>query len=186
MFILCTLSLLYSRHLYLLLYIDVKVAWQVSGWWSYSYCHNHEIRQFHQKPPQNGVNTWPPAEDSTTPSYILGKVSPEAAKRTKGQKGEGTELQATGELRFLVQKLGGGTTCDLTRKERKIEVQVSSVVWYTLGLESGDLGIISCREESASVMEGSDINPCLENSSIATPKAPTASAGSRRSPYAVI
>ncbi|CAZ79883.1 unnamed protein product [Tuber melanosporum] len=95
----------------------------VSGWWSYSYCHNHEIRQFHQKPPQNGVNTWPPAEDPATPSYVLGQVSPEAAKRTKGQKGEGTELQATGELRFLVQKLGGGTTCDLTGKERKIEVQ---------------------------------------------------------------
>jgi len=178
-------SLLHPRHLCSLLYIDVKVAWQISGWWSYSYCHNHEIRQFHQKPPQNGVNTWPPAEDPATPSYILGQVSPEAAKRTKGQKGEGTELQATGELRFLVQKLGGGTTCDLTRKERKIEVQVSSVVRYTLGLEAGVSKLFRVGG-SASSMEGSDINPCLENSSIATPKVPTVSAGSRRSPYAVI
>ncbi|RPB02322.1 hypothetical protein L873DRAFT_1673877 [Choiromyces venosus 120613-1] len=103
--------------------LEGQCLYFVSGWWSYSYCHNHEIRQFHQKPPQNSVNTWPPTEDPATPSYILGQVSPEAAKRTKGQKGEGTELQATGELRFLVQKLGGGTTCDLTRKERKIEVQ---------------------------------------------------------------
>ncbi|CUS08623.1 unnamed protein product [Tuber aestivum] len=103
--------------------LEGQCLYFVSGWWSYSYCHNREIRQFHQKPPQNGANTWPPTEDPATPSYLLGQVSPEAVKRTKGQKGEGTELQATGELRFLVQKLGGGTTCDLTKKERKIEVQ---------------------------------------------------------------
>jgi len=84
-----------------------------------------------------------------------------------------------------VQKLGGGTTCDLTRKERKIEVQVSSVVRYTLGLEAGVSKLFRVGG-SASSMEGSDINPCLENSSIATPKVPTVSAGSRRSPYAVI
>lgn len=104
----------------------------VSGWWSYSYCHNREVRQFHQKTPQGGAAIpWPPMEDPGTPSYVLGQVSPEKRARSEKQrvkgssKGEGTELQATGELRFLVQKLGGGTTCDLTRKERKIEIQVS-------------------------------------------------------------
>ena len=42
-----------------------------------------------------------------------------------------------------MQKLGGGTTCDLTRKERKIEVQVSSVVRHTLGLGGVGLGVAS-------------------------------------------
>lgn len=111
----------------------------VSGWWSYSYCHNREVRQFHQKAPQGGAAIpWPPMEDPGTPSYVLGQVSPEKrakAEKQKGEgrkgsaKGEGTELQATGELRFLVQKLGGGTTCDLTRKERKIEIQVSPLLY---------------------------------------------------------
>lgn len=67
-----------------------------------------------------------------TPSYVLGMVTPEQREREKG-KGAGTELQATGELRFLVQKLGGGTTCDLTRKERKIEIQVSLGIRASLG-----------------------------------------------------
>ncbi|RPB17677.1 hypothetical protein P167DRAFT_515009 [Morchella conica CCBAS932] len=103
--------------------LEGECLYFVSGWWSYSYCHNREVRQFHQKAPTAGNNAqWPPAEDPMTPSYVLGMVTPEQREREKG-KGAGTELQATGELRFLVQKLGGGTTCDLTRKERKIEIQ---------------------------------------------------------------
>lgn len=112
--------------------LEGQCLYFVSGWWSYSYCHNREVRQFHQKAPQSGVAiAWPPTEDPGTPSYVLGQVNAEKRAKTEKQrgeggpvKGEGTELQATGELRYLVQKLGGGTTCDLTRKERKIEIQV--------------------------------------------------------------
>jgi len=100
--------------------LEGKCLYFVSGWWSYSFCHNREVRQFHQLPPQHS-NQWPPAEDTETQSYILGQVATEGS--AGAEKGEGTELQATGELRFLVQKLGGGTLCDLTGKERKIEVQ---------------------------------------------------------------
>lgn len=50
-----------------------------------------------------------PAEEYNTPN---------------GEPGSTTELQATGELRVLVQKLGGGTVCEDTGKRRKIEVQV--------------------------------------------------------------
>lgn len=95
----------------------------MSGWWSYSFCHNREVRQFHQLPPQSN-NQWPPTADPDTQSYVLGKVSPENY-HAEGGLGAGTELQATGELRVLVQKLGGGTLCGLTGKKRKIEVQVS-------------------------------------------------------------
>ena len=38
--------------------------------------------------------------------------------------GSGGELVQRGENRYLVQRLGGGTKCDLTGKERKTEVQV--------------------------------------------------------------
>jgi protein OS-9 len=106
----------------------------VSGWWSYSFCYNAEVKQFHQLPPYAGLPTYPPMEDPTTPSYVLGR-----ARSTYSQKGESsidgrtragpgeadtTELQVKGEMRYLVQKLRGGTICDLTGKERKIEVQV--------------------------------------------------------------
>lgn len=108
-----------SRGWELLSDLDGKCLYFVSGWWSYSFCHNREVRQFHQLPPQQN-NQWPPTEDPETQSYVLGQVSQDGA-------GEGTELQATGELRYLVQRLGGGTVCDLTGKERKIEVQVKLV-----------------------------------------------------------
>ncbi|KAH0537095.1 hypothetical protein FGG08_006098 [Glutinoglossum americanum] len=107
----------------------------VSGWWSYSFCYNSEVKQFHQLPSYRGVSTWPPMEDPQTPSYILGRAKP--AHRQKG-KGKGntnnqaqarpggadtTELRVKGEMRYLVQELRGGTICDLTGRERKIEVQ---------------------------------------------------------------
>ena len=108
----------------------------ISGWWSYQFCYNAQVKQFHQLPPQKGVPIYPPMEDPTTPSYILGRASPSLPDRD-GEKREGrkeisdgrtgvetTELQAKGEMRYLVQKLGAGTVCDLTGKERRIEVQV--------------------------------------------------------------
>ncbi|CCX34808.1 Similar to Protein OS-9 homolog; acc. no. Q4IEA7 [Pyronema omphalodes CBS 100304] len=105
-----------SRGWELLSDLEGKCLYFVSGWWSYSFCHNKEVKQFHQMPPQRD-NQWPPMEDPETMSYVLGKVQEGEASV------EGTELQATGELRYLVQKMGGGTVCDLTKKERKIEVQ---------------------------------------------------------------
>lgn len=114
-----------SRGWELLSDLDGKCLYFVSGWWSYSFCHNREVRQFHQLPPQQN-NQWPPTEDPETQSYVLGQVSQDgSAGGSSGGVGEGTELQATGELRYLVQRLGGGTVCDLTGKERKIEVQVN-------------------------------------------------------------
>jgi len=107
-----------SRGWELLSDLDGKCLYFVSGWWSYSFCHNREVRQFHQLPPQQN-NQWPPTEDPNIQSFVLGQVSHDGTQDVN----EGTELQATGELRYLVQKLGGGTICDLTRKERKIEVQ---------------------------------------------------------------
>jgi protein OS-9 len=100
-----------------------------TGWWSYSFCYNSQIKQFHSLPPgANGAPLYPPAEDPETPSYILGKFEPrkgEGRRDTSSGKPESpvTEVQTRAETSYLVQKLNGGTPCDLTGKERKVEVQ---------------------------------------------------------------
>ncbi|KAK6336424.1 Protein OS-9 [Orbilia brochopaga] len=112
----------------------------ISGWWSYSFCYGDYIKQFHQLPPANGLPTIPPKEDPTAASYILGRAAvpdrdakKDLAAREAGAAGGGggqvaagaaaMELQANGELKYLVQKLAGGTLCDITGKERRIELQ---------------------------------------------------------------
>ncbi|OMP87573.1 Protein OS-9-like protein, partial [Diplodia seriata] len=130
----------------------------LSGWWSYSFCYNDGVRQFHQLPPSRGVPVYPPVEDPNVHSFTLGTFPKEGGRRANagkdgGARGEGgvgeevddegvpveggagrererereetgvARLETKGETRYLVQKLTGGTTCDLTGKERKIEVQ---------------------------------------------------------------
>ncbi|KAI5808162.1 hypothetical protein DFH27DRAFT_650682 [Peziza echinospora] len=143
--------------------LEGKCLYFISGWWSYSFCHNREVRQFHQLPQSaeagggaggggggaggggaaGGAGVlYPPEEDPAAGSYVLGKASG-VAKKAGGKAaagagggaagvgagggvgvGEGMmELQGSGDSRYLVQKLGGGTVCDLTKKERRIEVQ---------------------------------------------------------------
>lgn len=106
-----------------------------SGWWSYSFCYNSEIIQFHPLPPQAGKPSIPPERDPTTKQYILGKAKPSQSKEDEWgnqidvRKGKGndeppkTELQIKGDTRYLAQKMEGGTKCDLTGKPRKVEVQ---------------------------------------------------------------
>ncbi|MCJ1432670.1 Protein OS-9 [Xylographa pallens] len=109
----------------------------VSGWWSYSFCYNTDVKQFHQLPPgRGGVPVFPPIEDQKVPSYVLGKHQGERTYRTQSERqqigglaaetpmtSDIAQLQTKGDMRYLVQKLSGGTTCDLTGKDRKIEVQ---------------------------------------------------------------
>ncbi|KAJ6257769.1 hypothetical protein Dda_7558 [Drechslerella dactyloides] len=118
--------------------LEGKCLYFISGWWSYSFCYGDYIKQFHQLPPANGLPTIPPKEDPAAASYILGRAAvPDrdakmevAAKEAKEAGGAGgavgaavMELQANGELKYLVQKLAGGTLCDITGKERRIELQ---------------------------------------------------------------
>lgn len=117
----------------------------IGGWWSYQFCYNEGVRQFHQLPPTRGVPMYPPQEDPGVPGFMLGMYSSKVAdvdddheedtkwdggssldksgdaKRLRGGSGE---LVQRGESRYLTQTLGGGTRCDLTGKHRKIEVQV--------------------------------------------------------------
>jgi protein OS-9 len=50
-----------------------------------------------------------------------GKISTEVAR-----------LETKGSTRYMVQRLSGGTECDLTGKERKIEVQVSTSMLFMI------------------------------------------------------
>jgi protein OS-9 len=107
----------------------------VSGWWSYSFCYNSEITQFHQLPPQPGKPLLPPQRDPTTKQFVLGKAKASDSKEDEwgyqidvhksknAHEPPKTELQVKGDTRYLVQKMEGGTTCDLTGKPRRVEVQ---------------------------------------------------------------
>ncbi|QSZ37562.1 hypothetical protein DSL72_008660 [Monilinia vaccinii-corymbosi] len=110
----------------------------VSGWWSYSFCYNNEITQFHQLPAQSGNPQHPPQADPSAQEYVLGRakasskstskedewgnqIEPHTARKPGNQ--PRSELQVKGDTRYLVQKMEGGTICDLTGKPRQIEVQ---------------------------------------------------------------
>ena len=97
----------------------------VSGWWSYSFCYNSQIKQFHQLPPGSGGPIYPPQEDPSTPAYVLGRFSDSKTDQREHEikSSATTQVQTKGETRYLVQKLDGGTTCDLTGKDRRVEVQ---------------------------------------------------------------
>ena len=112
---------------------DMDCMYFISGWWSYSFCYNRHVKQFHQLPPGKGAPPFPPVEDPATPSFVLGQFGgKDGGRRAElgggemevgGGGAEMTEMQAKGEVRYLVQKLGGGTTCDLTGRERRVEIQ---------------------------------------------------------------
>ncbi|KAG8530875.1 uncharacterized protein KY384_004232 [Bacidia gigantensis] len=116
----------------------------ISGWWSYQFCYSESVKQFHQLPAGGNVPMFPPVEDPTTPSYVLGKFGEKKVNRHRlpsggsaggaldgglpledGQEGSTTTIQAKGSSssRYLSQKLSGGTTCDLTGAPRRVEIQ---------------------------------------------------------------
>ena len=111
------------------------------GWWTYSFCYGDRIRQFHQLAPSQNIPVYPPQEDPTTTTFDLGVFINERKGSDAGSKdrdswevvergsqmsprGDALRLETQGEARYLVQTLTGGTICDLTGRNRKIEVQV--------------------------------------------------------------
>ncbi len=128
----------------------------LSGWWSYSFCYKDQVKQFHSLPPSRGVPVYPPVEDPSTHSFVLGKFpKPEKGKQDAARKTLGGEqgandafddegnvqdeakglelprLETKGSSRYMVQRLSGGTECDLTGKPRKIDVQVRTHEQFT-------------------------------------------------------
>jgi protein OS-9 len=129
----------------------------LSGWWSYSFCYKDEVKQFHQLPPSRGVPIYPPVEDTSVKSFILGRFQGGKKEEREERKtlgvGQGSRelddegnkkeekgldlprLETKGSSRYMVQRLTAGTECDLTGKDRKIEVQVSPRAHRSLDIE---------------------------------------------------
>lgn len=116
-----------DRGLELLREMEGRCMYYVSGWWSYSLCYKRQIKQFHALPSGSGIPSYPPLEDPTTHSFILGKFPRDRhiddEPMHKKTSTDTAELQTRGGSRYLVQRLEGGTTCDLTGRSRKIEIQ---------------------------------------------------------------
>lgn len=116
--------------------LEESCLYYVSGWWSYSFCKNREIVQYHAISASN--NGQVPRRDPNGQEYILGQVPTLPAttgdRRQRNRQRDRddpprppAELQIKGDQRYLVQKLEGGTLCDLTGKDRTIEVQYQCV-----------------------------------------------------------
>ncbi|CAG9936840.1 unnamed protein product [Clonostachys rosea f. rosea IK726] len=103
----------------------------MSGWWSYKFCQNTEIVQFHAAA-ATGPNQ-PPQRDPQTAEFILGatpaipSTSLQKSRKSTEANPLPAEVQVKGDQRYLVQKLEGGTICDLTGRARTIEVQYHCV-----------------------------------------------------------
>lgn len=103
----------------------------VSGWWSYSFCNNRKVVQYHAI--ASSAPGQPPTPDPSMKEYVLGseQTIPESSKSdtpTKPAKDAiPAELQVNGDKPYLTQKLVAGTVCDLTLRPRTIEVQYHCV-----------------------------------------------------------
>lgn len=106
-------------------------------YWAYEYCHNQYVRQFHVERSHDGKVE----KEQETASFFLGLypglskenlINPDkkaVAATTLTKKDHArvkTELKKNGDQKYLVQKWGDGSKCDLTEKPRVIEVQVSA------------------------------------------------------------
>lgn len=115
-----------DRGLELLHEMEDQCLYYVSGWWSYSFCYKNKVKQFHARPSGGGIPIYPPMEDPTTHSFVLGRFPRDDDDELESDHKTITdlaELQTKGGTRYLVQRLAGGTKCDLTGKDRKVEVQ---------------------------------------------------------------
>ncbi|KAI8644134.1 hypothetical protein BD408DRAFT_413768 [Parasitella parasitica] len=100
-------------------------------YWAYEYCHNQYVRQFHVERSHDGKVE----KEQETASFFLGRYpglskgslinadKKAIASTTKKHFAVKTELKNNGDQRYLVQKWGDGSKCDLTDKPRVIEVQ---------------------------------------------------------------
>jgi len=115
-----------------------QCIYYAAGWWMYSFCYNEGVKQFHPMPQGRGVPSYPPVEDKSVHSFHLGRIESGSTSKKEQNSDEpetttvaehrhktspSTELQTQGQTNYLVQKLGGGTLCDLTGQLRRIEVQ---------------------------------------------------------------
>jgi len=108
-----------------------KCLYHRQSWFTYSYCHNREIRQFRELPPSHPhpPGGYEPAEDPEWESYTLGRAPPvpepgvDLTVAQESAVAANLELAREAGSRYLVQRWGDGEMCDKTGKPREVEVQ---------------------------------------------------------------
>ncbi|KIJ68993.1 hypothetical protein HYDPIDRAFT_23859 [Hydnomerulius pinastri MD-312] len=107
-----------------------KCLYHRQTWFTYSYCHNQEIRQFkelvhtHSHP-----GGYEPTEDPEWEAFTLGRapLTPEASADVvvadQFPQAANLEVAHGPGSRYLVQRWGDGTFCEKTGKPREVEVQ---------------------------------------------------------------
>ncbi|KZT60428.1 hypothetical protein CALCODRAFT_492479 [Calocera cornea HHB12733] len=117
--------------------LNGKCFYLRQGWFTYSYCHNDQVRQFremahaHPHPPSGRT----PEEDPNFEAYTLG-VSPmqKAEDRDVALRANNNlELRGIGQ-RYLVQTWSDGTVCDKSGRSREVEVQFHCSMTTTDGI----------------------------------------------------
>ncbi|KAI9593053.1 hypothetical protein BDF19DRAFT_177215 [Syncephalis fuscata] len=115
------------------------------GWWTYEFCYGKSIRQIHEpiddtdEAVTHELGKYSKRIPITTNDVISGPVSfesddtaavdvssngqSESATAVSGNRDGATAPDLSGERRFLTQHWTGGSICDLTGKQRSIEVQ---------------------------------------------------------------
>ncbi|KAJ2552315.1 Protein OS-9 [Coemansia sp. RSA 1933] len=125
-----------ERGLELLAPLNADCITYTTEYWSFEYCHNMYVRQFHRHPPdQNGQvleveyklgeytnrkQLGSPDEPHQTAELATGG---EHHGRSDDDAARTTQLSTMGRSRYLTQVWGGGTLCDITRQPRQVEVQ---------------------------------------------------------------
>ncbi|KAG2078086.1 hypothetical protein BDR04DRAFT_1000067 [Suillus decipiens] len=108
-----------------------KCLYHRQTWFTYSYCHNQEIRQFkeltHTQPRSPGANEV--TEDPEWEAFTLGRApssqepGADVAVTDRHIQVGNLEVAHGPGSRYLVQRWGDGTFCDKTGKSREVEVQ---------------------------------------------------------------
>ncbi|CAL1704373.1 unnamed protein product [Somion occarium] len=101
------------------------------GWFTYAYCHNSHVRQFHElaNPQAQRLGEYRPEEDTEWEAYTLGRAPPTLDPGADLTVAEEAALAANVELargpgsRYLVQRWGDGTYCEKTGRKREAEIQ---------------------------------------------------------------
>jgi len=117
--------------------LNGKCFYLRQGWFTYSYCHNDQVRQFremahaHPHPPSGRT----PEEDPNFEAYTLG-VSPMQKAEDQDvalRANNNLELRGTGQ-RYLVQTWSDGTVCDKSGRSREVEIQFHCSMTTTDGI----------------------------------------------------
>ncbi|KAJ2501847.1 Protein OS-9 [Coemansia sp. RSA 1972] len=111
-----------ARGLELLQPLRANCITHTTGWWTFEYCHDRMVRQYHRMAPDSHGH-------AAEIEYRLGEYSHrkrqiQATHATQSPHVErSTQIRRIGRKQFLTQVWAGGTLCDITRQPREVEVQ---------------------------------------------------------------